>query len=293
MNEISPFQMEVRELGKGIVIDLAGELSAPYSDQLLHTLEELQAAGKTDLILNFQDLEYISDEAIGQLKWMLDRLRAQGGDLKIIDIGLSLKARFDALGVSQTFNIHLPKRFWDRERWLGTLRRLGIYFSRRTGLRVSTFVLIIFVVAWMGWFFSLRHLIRVQSEQLSELNSEITGLQRKIFVLESARSRLLRQTNELRDRLAPLEAIGFFTLSFDELAMDSGKAMLVAQSTPLEAALLPGSQPLNSLSIGDSVMVLTRQGTRVKVKTSSGQQGWISQDDLVEPEPAASESPTR
>jgi anti-sigma B factor antagonist len=282
MEETNQFRMEMRELGKGIVLDLAGELSAPYSDRLLHALEEYQSTGINDIILNFEDLEYISDEAIGQLKWMLDRLRSQGGDLKIINIAPSLKVRFDTLGVSETFNIHLPKRFWDRERWIGTLRRLGIYFSRRTGLRVSTFVLILFIIAWVGWFVSLRNLIHLQSKQMAELNSEITYLQRKVFVLESQRSRYQRQTKELKDRLAPLEAIGFFTDSFDILASDSGKIGVITDATPLENSLLPGSELVDSLAEGDSVVVLTRYGSRVKIQTVSGQEGWISEENLME-----------
>jgi anti-sigma B factor antagonist len=282
MEETNQFRMEMRELGKGIVLDLAGELSAPYSDRLLHALEEYQSTGINDIILNFEDLEYISDEAIGQLKWMLDRLRSQGGDLKIINIAPSLKVRFDTLGVSETFNIHLPKRFWDRERWIGTLRRLGIYFSRRTGLRVSTFVLILFIIAWVGWFVSLRNLIHLQSKQMAELNSEITYLQRKVFVLESQRSRYQRQTKELKDRLAPLEAIGFFTDSFDILASDSGKIGVITDATSLENSLLPGSELVDSLAEGDSVVVLTRYGSRVKIQTVSGQEGWISEENLME-----------
>ncbi len=75
MEEKERFRIEVRELGRGNVIDIAGDLSAPYSDELLHTLEGFLAANKIDVILNFRDLEYISDEAIGQLKWLLERFR--------------------------------------------------------------------------------------------------------------------------------------------------------------------------------------------------------------------------
>ena len=189
MEDADRFRMEIRELGRGMVIDLAGDLSSPYSDELLHTLEDFLAEEKKDLILNFRDLEYISDEAIGQLKWVLEQLRSGGGDLKIINMGPVIKHRFDALGVSDVFNIHLPVRIWDRERLVSALRRIGIYFSRRTGLRVSTFVLIVFLATLIGWYISLKNLINVQSQQLVELNTEITDLQRQIYIMESERSR--------------------------------------------------------------------------------------------------------
>lgn len=285
MEDADRFRMEIRELGRGMVIDLAGDLSSPYSDELLHTLEDFLAEEKKDLILNFRDLEYISDEAIGQLKWVLEQLRSGGGDLKIINMGPVIKHRFDALGVSDVFNIHLPVRIWDRERLVSALRRIGIYFSRRTGLRVSTFVLIVFLATLIGWYISLKNLINVQSQQLVELNTEITDLQRQIYIMESERSRYQRQIKEFKERLTPLEAIGFFTLSLDEVQLDSGAVSVVISGIwPLEDDLLPGSQALDSLAAGDSVVVVSHQGLRVKVKTSSGLEGWISQDALVEPD---------
>ena len=283
MEEKERFRIEVRELGRGNVIDIAGDLSAPYSDELLHTLEGFLAANKIDVILNFRDLEYISDEAIGQLKWLLERFREQEGDIKIINLGPVIKTRFDALGVSDKFNIHLPVRFWDRERLMSTLRRMGIYFFRRTGLRVSTFVLILFLVAMVGWYISLKNLIRLQSQQLVELNSEINELQRQIFVLESERSKYQRQADELRERLVPLEAIGFFTLSVQEMELDSGMVMVVRSNRwAMEDEMLPGGQVVDSMAVGDSVIVLSHLGTRVQVRTMAGIEGWIAQDAFVE-----------
>ena len=283
MEEKERFRIEVRELGRGNVIDIAGDLSAPYSDELLHTLEGFLAANKIDVILNFRDLEYISDEAIGQLKWLLERFREQEGDIKIINLGPVIKTWFDALGVSDKFNIHLPVRFWDRERLMSTLRRMGIYFFRRTGLRVSTFVLILFLVAMVGWYISLKNLIHLQSQQLVELNSEINELQRQIFVLESERSKYQRQADELRERLVPLEAIGFFTLSVQEMELDSGMVMVVRSNRwALEDEMLPGGQVVDSMAVGDSVIVLSHLGTRIQVRTMAGIEGWIAQDAFVE-----------
>ncbi len=283
MEEKERFRIEVRELGRGNVIDIAGDLSAPYSDELLHTLEGFLAANKIDVILNFRDLEYISDEAIGQLKWLLERFREQEGDIKIINMGPVIKTRFDALGVSVIFNIHLPGRFWDRERLMSTLRWMGIYFFRRTGLRVSTFVLIFFLVAMVGWYISLKNLIGLQSQQLVELNLEINELQRQIFLLESARSKYHRQAEELRERLAPLEAIGFFTLTLEEMELDSGMVMVVrSKKWALEEEMLPGGQVVDSVAVGDSVMVLSHLGARVQVRTMTGTEGWIPQNAFME-----------
>lgn len=284
MEESDRFRMEIRELGRGYVIELAGDLSSPYSDQLLHRLEAFLAEQKNDLVLDLGEVEYISDEAIGQLKWALEQLRSRGGDLKIINIGPIIKNRFDTLGVSEAFNIHLPVRFWHRERIIGALRRIGIYFSRRTGLRMSTFVLILLLVAIVGWYLSLRSLIRLQSQQLVDLNSQITSLQDQIFALKSERARFLRQINEMKEKLIPLEAIGFFTLSLGDQEPDSGKVLAITlPSCPLEKDLLPGGVPLDSLNAGDSVTVMSRQGIRIKVRTTNGLEGWISEDALVAP----------
>jgi hypothetical protein len=166
---------------------------------------------------------------------------------------------------------------------MSTLRRLGIYFFRRTGLRVSTFVLVLFLVTIVGWFISLEILIGIQSQQLGELNSEITELQRKIFLVESERSKYQRQAQELRDRLAPLEAIGFFTLSLEEMALDSGMVLVVQSNRwALEEDMLPGGEVIDSVAVGDSVMVLSHLGTRVQVRTQAGTEGWIAQDAFME-----------
>jgi hypothetical protein len=110
----------------------------------------------------------------------------------------------------------------------------------------------------------------------------VTKLEQQIFVLRSERSRYMRQIKEMKEKLTPLEAIGFFTLSLEDMELDSGAVVKVTFPTPLEKDLLPGGQMLDSLMAGDSVMVLSNQGIRVKVKTSDGQEGWITQDALVD-----------
>ena len=135
----------------------------------------------------------------------------------------------------------------------------------------------------MGWYISLKNLIGVQSQQLGELNSEITSLQRQIFLMESERSKYQRQAEELRDRLAPLEAIGFFTLTSEEMDLDTGMVLVVqSHRWALEEDMLPGGQVVDSVAVGDSVTVLSHFGTRVQVRTMAGTEGWISQDAFME-----------
>ena len=117
---------------------------------------------------------------------------------------------------------------------------------------------------------------------MAELNTDVTKLEQQIFVLRSERSRYMRQIKEMKEKLTPLEAIGFFTLSLEEVEFDSGNVVPIAFPTPLEKDLLPGGQVLDSLIVGDSVMILSNQGIRVKVMTSDGQEGWITQDALVD-----------
>jgi anti-sigma B factor antagonist len=80
--------VRIREAGdQACILDIKGELTAFAEETLMAAYTEGCGNGVRAIILNFQDLEYMSSSGIGLLVTLL--IRAQRRDQKLLAYGLS------------------------------------------------------------------------------------------------------------------------------------------------------------------------------------------------------------
>ena len=100
--------LEIRKIVRGdiVIIELRGRLDSPYETQLTREIQELHKAGIRKVVIDCSEIEYLSSRGLSAFIAVLDELRADGGDLKLVGLKRQAHVVFDRLGISaliQTF----------------------------------------------------------------------------------------------------------------------------------------------------------------------------------------------
>lgn len=88
------------------MIILGGYLDAHTAPELERTIGAQVRAGNVRLIVDFTDLEYISSAGLGVFMVFIERIRTQGGDIKLAAMKEKVFSVFDLLGFPILFNIY-------------------------------------------------------------------------------------------------------------------------------------------------------------------------------------------
>ena len=113
MPHIIPSQfgaIEAASPASGItMIELSGQLDAHTAPEFERFLEErVRTEKKAKLILDFTRLEYISSAGLGVLMGLIEEVRSQSGDMKLIKVPEKIYHVLDLLGFPIVFEI-LPE----------------------------------------------------------------------------------------------------------------------------------------------------------------------------------------
>ena len=88
------------------LIELSGQLDAHTAPDFERFLEErVHNEHKAKLILDFSALEYISSAGLGVLMGLIEEVRAQSGDMKLIRVPDKIYHVLDLLGFPMVFQI--------------------------------------------------------------------------------------------------------------------------------------------------------------------------------------------
>lgn len=79
--------INTRELTDVVAVDLAGKLTlGEATGQLRDTIRDLTKAGKTKILLNLKNLEYMDSAGLGELIGAYTTLKNAGGALKMVNV---------------------------------------------------------------------------------------------------------------------------------------------------------------------------------------------------------------
>lgn len=87
------------------VLDLHGELDAHTASQLEEALKNLIHENKSNIIVNFQELEYIASAGLGVFMAYIEDVRSTGGDIKLTNMNDKVYNVFDLLGFPTLYDI--------------------------------------------------------------------------------------------------------------------------------------------------------------------------------------------
>lgn len=87
------------------VLDLKGELDAHTASELEAAFQKCQQDGRTRIIVNGSNLQYISSAGLGVFMAYIEEMRERSGDIKIAALQPKVFNVFDLLGFPMLFDI--------------------------------------------------------------------------------------------------------------------------------------------------------------------------------------------
>lgn len=99
--------MDILDKKKGdiVIVSLAGRLDAYGANDVEKKLDLFIDSGQVKLVINLENLEYISSSGLRVFLAALKKVRKQQGDMKLADLKPFIKEIFDIAGFTQLFNI--------------------------------------------------------------------------------------------------------------------------------------------------------------------------------------------
>jgi anti-sigma B factor antagonist len=94
---------DVREVAGWTVVAVSGELDIYASPRLRGTLVDLVQAGARQLVVDTSDVTFIDSTGLGVLIGILKRVRAAGGQLRVVACGEAVLRMLRVTGLHQVF----------------------------------------------------------------------------------------------------------------------------------------------------------------------------------------------
>lgn len=107
---MSEFRITNREVGHVNVLELKGYLDAHTAPDLERALQDLIDGKKYRIIVNFQELSYISSAGLGVFMAFIEDVRKNKGDIKLSNMSSKVYNVFDLLGFPILYEIFKEER---------------------------------------------------------------------------------------------------------------------------------------------------------------------------------------
>lgn len=102
---MAEFSTSVKDQGSVNIIYLKGFLDAHTAPSLENTFSGLVDKGKYQIVVNFKDLTYISSAGLGVFMAFIEKVRDNGGDIKLSAMNDKVFNIFDLLGFPFLYEI--------------------------------------------------------------------------------------------------------------------------------------------------------------------------------------------
>lgn len=103
---MADFNVNVRGVGSVSVIDVKGYLDAHTAPQLETAFNKLIDDNKYQVVVNFNDLSYISSAGLGVFMAYVETMRENKGDIKFSNMQESVYNIFDLLGFPMLYEFY-------------------------------------------------------------------------------------------------------------------------------------------------------------------------------------------
>lgn len=103
---MAEFSTSINEKGDVSIINLKGYLDAHTAPALENNFTELIKNNKFKIVVNFQDLAYISSAGLGVFMAYIENIRDNKGDIKLAKMSDKVYNIFDLLGFPLLYEIY-------------------------------------------------------------------------------------------------------------------------------------------------------------------------------------------
>ena len=101
----SPFLTEITDLPPFSLLKVSGHLDAHTAPDLEEGLRRLLEKGQNQIVVDFEDLDYISSAGLGVFMGIIEEVRSGGGDIKLASMSDQIYSIFELLGFPLFYDI--------------------------------------------------------------------------------------------------------------------------------------------------------------------------------------------
>jgi anti-sigma B factor antagonist len=102
---MAEFSTTIKDKGNVSIIYLNGYLDAHTAPQLENNFSELIDNNRYNIVVNFEDLNYISSAGLGVFMAYIEKIRENEGDIKLTSMSDKVYNIFDLLGFPLLYEI--------------------------------------------------------------------------------------------------------------------------------------------------------------------------------------------
>lgn len=195
-----------------IFVRLGGDLEARHIPAVREKLFSLfEEPGRT-YILDLEQVRFLDEGYLNLLVDLLNGVNGREGKLVLLFSKADTWKLFRPF--ANIFSIYPTYSAWKQSGFLANLRRTGVAYSRKTGIRVSTGVALFLGILIMGWMLTLFTIIRYQE-------GEIRNREERVLRLEQTGRDYVREITILRRAIGPLRELGLVGDSLRNLEYES------------------------------------------------------------------------
>lgn len=191
--------IQVVDYGGELEIALSGVLGISQLPAVREKIEMLTQGPGCFIFLNLERARFTTNEYLQLFLDLLNSVRGRNSSLILLFKSQEQEAFF--AGYRNIFEIYESREAYRKSGLSKQLKQIGIYYGKKTGLRLSPSVAISIAVLMVGWAISLFLIIAAQGRDIADKQAQIIALQNQ-------KDRYVREIDKLETSIGPLRKLG-------------------------------------------------------------------------------------
>jgi len=191
--------IRIEDFGNDVEISLSGSLSKAQLSAVREKLDSLMSGPGVFFFLNLERAHFAVDDYLEMFLDLMNKTRERNSTMVLLFRNEELLEYFSRY--KNIFEIHESREAYKSSGLSKQLKQVGVYYGKKTGLRLSPSVAIAAGVLIMGWLVTLFLIIAAQGKDIADKQSQI-------MALESQRDRYVQEIDKLESSIGPLKRLG-------------------------------------------------------------------------------------
>ena len=191
--------IQIEDFGNDVEISLSGSLSKAQLSAVREKLDSLMSGPGLFFFLNLERAHFAVDDYLEMFLDLMNKTREKNSTMVLLFRNEELLEYFSRY--KNIFEIHESREAYKSSGLSKQLKQVGVYYGKKTGLRLSPSVAIAAGVLIMGWLVTLFLIIAAQGKDIADKQSQI-------MALESQRDRYVQEIDKLESSIGPLKKLG-------------------------------------------------------------------------------------
>lgn len=191
--------IQIEDFGNDVEISLSGSLSKAQLSAVREKLDSLMSGPGVFFFLNLERAHFAVDDYLEMFLGLMNKTRERNSTMVLLFRNEELLEYFSRY--KNIFEIHESREAYKSSGLSKQLKQVGVYYGKKTGLRLSPSVAIAAGVLIMGWLVTLFLIIAAQGKDIADKQSQI-------MALESQRDRYVQEIDKLESSIGPLKRLG-------------------------------------------------------------------------------------